>query len=219
MPNPSSVTAQQINFEIGATSNTTTLQLSNNWVKNLASTFSTANSNIKMGDCRWGINFPGGYLYNNRQTTQSFTKTYDTDNILQINSYDQLALYTGGDIVQAAAYFELFSNGVMRLIGFDSQGGNYYVHITWLTSGLNSDYTANLNVISGAVTAGSSAINSDLALSTNRSWTVGTNQLLGSGGDQDETQTVTANLIIKSAGTTLIIRPVTLYAQATLGAL
>jgi len=72
-------------------------------------------------------------------------------------------------------------------------------------------------VTSGAVTAGSSATGADLALSTDRSWTVGTSTLVGSGGDQDDAQTVQADLIIKSGGTTLISRPVVLYAQATLG--
>jgi hypothetical protein len=219
MPNPSSVSAQQINTELGVSS-TTILPLSNNWVKNLASTFSTANTNVKMGDCRWGINFPGGSMLNYRSGIEDYSKNYDQDNRLYIGSFDQVPVYDFSTATQASCWVTLYSNGVMKIEANDSGDVGTPQHFTWLTSGTNADYTGNFTVDSGfegALDAGSSANNSDLALSTTRQWYVVTSLLQGSGGDQDDVKVVQGNLIIKSSGTTLITRPVTLYAQATLG--
>lgn len=217
MPDPSSVSAQQINTELGVSS-TTILPLSNNWVKNLASTWSTSNSNIKMGDCRWGINFPGGEMLNYRSGSESYSKKYQLDNELQISSYDQVAVYDSFTTAQAAAWLTLYSNGVMKIEANDTGDPGYSQHFTWLTSGANSDYTARFDLYpGGTLSAGSSNANEDLALTADRTWYVVSPLLQGSGGDQDETAFASGNLIIKSGGTTLINRPVYLYAQATLG--
>jgi hypothetical protein len=214
MPNPSQVSAQNINTELGVSS-TAQLQLSNNWVKNLASTFSTSNSNIRMGDCRWGINFPGGEMLNYRGGNQDYVKTYNLNNSLTISSFDGVETYDSFTVAQSVAALTLFSNGVMKIEANDTGDPGYSQHFTWLTSGANSEYTAQFNVTSGALTGGSGA-NTDHVLTADRTWIVSTNILQGSGGDQSDTRQASGNLIIKSGGT-LITRPVSLYAQAYLG--
>jgi len=219
MPNPSQVSTQNINTELGVSS-TAQLKLSNNWVKNVASTFSTANTNVKMGQCRWGINFPGGGMINVRGDARDYTKEYQYSNYLTISSYDQLASYDAFDFVEAHVRLSLFSNGIMRIIAnnLDPVFGNFSQDFTWLTSGSNSDYTARFDLESGALSAGSSASNTDLALSSTREWYCITAAMQGT-HNQNDLDVATGNLIIKaySSGTTLITRPVQMHAEATLG--
>lgn len=78
MPAPSQTTAQNINTELGVSS-TAELQMSNNWVKNVACKSSGA---ISYGDCRWGINFPGGYM-----DSFGYSTNYISDNKLALDSF------------------------------------------------------------------------------------------------------------------------------------
>lgn len=215
MPNPSQVTSSNVNTELGK-GNGTTLQLGNNWTRNLTT---QSSGSVTYGKARWGINFPGGSMVNYRSGLQLYEKQYQINNILQISSSDIVSVYDDFTIVQAAAWIRLYSNGVMRLEANDAGDPGYSEHITWRTSGTSSEYTAQFNITSGSLSAGSDSTNTDLALSTDRSWYIITQYLQGSGGDNGDIKTADGNLIIKSGGTTLISRPVSLYAEATLGML
>ena len=143
----------------------------------------------------WGICFPGRFVdgysdlsYNNYANSAN-ADIYDADYVLSPG------------VAAACSELSIFANGVYRMTG----GANSY-HRTWLTSGVNSDYTANFAISSGSVTAGSSATNTDLALSSDRAWycyVAGAGLLEARG-----------NLIIKSSGTELFRRPLVLSAYA-----
>ena len=72
-------------------------------------------------------------------------------------------------------------------------------------------------VTNGALTGGSDSANTDLSLSSNRTFQVATAVLFGTNGDQSVLNDASGNLIIKSGGTTLISRPTSLFAEAALG--
>jgi len=215
MPTPSLTKSSDINTELGKGS-TTILRMGDANTRNVACISSGA---ISFGNCRWGINFPGREISAYRGFTQIELKKYDTDNRLDVFSSDILPIYGTFDIVSASAVITLFSNGVMRIEATNSAVSAVPTHFTWLTSGVNSDYTAQFNITSGALSAGSSSANTDLALSTDRTWFVQTNTLFGTGGDQSDTSSAGGNLIIKDSGGTLITRPISLYSEAVLGSL
>jgi hypothetical protein len=218
MPNPSQVSAQNINTELGVSS-TSSIRLSNNSVKNVASTGSTSNSNINFGKTRWGINTPGRSVQHNYPSGGFDEPQYDITDLLSVEGSDIQGTYDSFSTAQAAAIVTFFSNGVMKVTAFNSVQGDYDFHRTWLTSGVNSDYTVQFQVTDGALTGGSGSANTDLSLSSNRTFQVATVVLLGTSGDQSVFNNASGNLIIKSAGTTLISRPVSLYAEASLGSI
>lgn len=191
MPAPSTTTAQDINTELGQ-SVTTSVNLNETQVRNLAC---KSSGQISYGDCRWGINFPGG-----GQTSLIYTKNYTTDNVLYISASD---LTFSPTEASASITLQINSSGTMLFSASTSFGSNS-TSVTWLTSGAAGDYTAQLNVTSGDTPTGS-AIDTDLALSTTRSWsfsvstgffpTLVIKECFG-------------NLIIKDSGGTLITRPI-----------
>jgi len=209
MPNPSEIKASQVNYELNSSfypvSNTAQLTTANNWVKNVASVSSS--TNFQYGRLRWGINFPGVVQNDvgvNVSTPYAISAKIDLSaQILTDISSDPNAT--------AFTYFYLYSNGVFttETTTTYSGGQTQVFNRIWLTSGVNSDYTANLHITSvtgsGLFTQGgaSSDANTDLALSTDRVWVV-RSTVSGVGSDADA---VEGNLIIKSSGTEIFRRP------------
>lgn len=202
MPAPSQVTAQDINTEIGYSS-TASVNLNETRVRNLAC---KSSGQISFGDCRWGINFPGGEFSN---PASSLTKTYDTNSILKVTTFDS-RVYDGSAVSTAGSYLRFYSNGTMQLESTTFFGQSLY-HGTWLTSGSAGDYTVQFQVTSGALSSGSAASNTDLAMSTTRTFLVFGNVGPNSGIDY---QSAVGNIIIKDSGGTLITRPTELIASA-----
>lgn len=208
MPDPSSVTAQQINTEVGAPTTTTQLDISgNNWVRNVAAIPSGA---ISYGNLRWGINFRGG-RFQGFTGAGTYSKSYNQQSYLNVYA----ETLNSGVGAAARANLELNSNGVM-ILNTVSGGITTLSHSTWLTSGLAGDYTANFVAdVASVGTITGSARNADLVLSTTRNWSVNSQRgLIGTDGDY-----LIGNLVITNTvgGAQLIKRPVELesYAERT----
>lgn len=214
MPAPSLTKSSDINTELGKGS-TTILRMGDANTRNLAC---VSSGTIKYGNCRWGINFPGGDFTLGGFGGGLYLQTYDFNDSLSILASDIKAIYDSSSAAQASTGIRLFANGTLRLEVGSSSYADAYHHKLWLTSGVNSDYTAQLQVTSGALTSGDSS-NTDLALSSDRAWLVTTPTLLGTGGDQVAVRTASGNLIIKDSGGTLITRPISLFSEAVLGSL
>lgn len=198
MPNPSQVRAQDINTELGVSS-TVIIPLSNNWVKNVAAKSSLSNTNIKYGEIRWGINFPGGSL-----TNDGYVKTYGGGLANLPNTYFYMfAFDTNFGAAGANTSLTIYSNGVMKMEVVADTFGTQSHHVTWLTSGVNSDYTAQLKVNDAVAIGGVSQLNTDLVLSSTRSWHSGA---FSNGGQASNY--ANCELIIKDSGGTLITRPI-----------
>lgn len=195
MPSPSQVSAQNINTELGV-GTTTTLSLGNNWVRNV--TTQTTGS-VDYGKARWGINFPGGRLINDL----GYSKTYGGGQANLPNTYFYMFAYDAGfSLASSNTILTVYSNGVMKLEANGSTTATNVHHVTWLTSGVNSDYTAQLKV-NDAVAIGGAALNTDLALSTTREWSSG-----AASGGGTASNYANCELIIKDSGGTLISRPI-----------
>lgn len=208
MPDPSSVTAQQINTEVGAPTTTTQLDISgNNWVRNVAAISSGA---ISYGNLRWGINFRGGDYgadYLDGGGGAAFTKEYGaTPNLTVRGSTENTGLAAA-----TRANLEINSNGTM-VLNVVAGGFTHTVGTTWLTSGVAGDYTANLIRTGALGTITGSGTNTDLVLSTTRSWSVNSSRATA-GSDTDWLYGI---LVIKNTvgGAELIRRPVGLETLA-----
>lgn len=204
MPNPSQVSSQNVNSELGV-STTTQLSWGNNWARNVATQYTGTNSTVNASKFRWGINFLGGDLYSSSGIA-NFTKQYSNSANLSVGS----EIFTDGTAAAARANLQLNSNGTIVLKTVAGGITNTYT-TTWLTSGVAGDYTANLviNAQSGTGTLLGDSTNTAYALSTSRSWEMFRNQpTVGAG-----TGTLYANLVITntSGGATLIQRPVVLF--------
>ena len=207
--NPSTTTAQNINTEIGVPA-TTQIDLTNNWVRNVACEFGT--TAVSYGDARWGINFWGGTLSN--VIAGTLTWAYPRYN-LNANLIAYSTHSGGKGIGNANSSLTLFANGVLR-IGVTRGVNTAYQHRTWLTSGVAGDYTANYAVV-GTFGAGRGltvgTLNTNLALSTDRTWAAVTS----SGGGGLDTEGGDGNLIITATtgGAELIRRRLALYSSAS----
>jgi len=202
MPDPSIISLSQVNEEMNGTdstvSSTATISLSNNWVKNVASDFYTGGS-INFGSLRWGVNFPGRYITIGPLSVQvTNTALYRSTPLISLVSYAYATVACTANVT-----FQINSNGVLYYDCTRSTGSDIRFHRTWLTSGVASDYTVNFVVESGTVTG--SATNTDLALSTTRTWAIGSSAA-GAGYRIDE-DLASGNLIIKSGGTEIFRRP------------
>ena len=183
MPNPSSVTAQNINTEIG---NPATAQLDISTDANVKNLISYTTGAIPYGNCRWGINFRGGD-FSVVDGAGGFTKMYGSNSYLQLISDTENI----GTAAAARANLELNSNGTM-VLNCVSGGVTVTSGTTWLTSGVAGDYTANMVFRGSLGTVTGSGTNTALALSTTRSWSVNSSRAtLGSDSDY-----LHANLII-----------------------
>jgi hypothetical protein len=206
MPAPSLTKSSDINTELGKGS-TTILRLGDANTRNLAC---VSSGTIKYGNCRWGINFPGGEMYDTLGFNPS-GPTYDTTSTLLIAAQEQI-LYDGVSYAQGYSEIRFFSNGVMRLQSSTAGGGPTNYHKTWLTSGAAGDYTVQFQRTAGsALTGGSSAANTDLAMSTDRFFALDVQ--VGPGVDAASALTF-GNLIVKDGGGTLITRPIELSSFA-----
>lgn len=198
MPNPSSTTASQITAEAyPARSTTAQLELTDPEVRNLACVSSGA---ISYGNCRWGINFRGGSY-----TSFSRESYYGVSNILAVDSYDSV-LADGSSTISASGSLQYTSGGTGTVY---ANAGTF--NHTWLTSGAAGDYTIQLQKSTGNSPTGAS-LNTDLVLSTSRTWTWAT-PTIGPGAGLS-TLTFTGNIIVKTGGTTLITRPVSIVVVA-----
>jgi len=212
---PSQVSAANVNAELNVSS-TLTMSLSNNWVKNVAA-IPTSTTTLNYGRLRWGINFPGiqpdpaagGFGYSDANTPYRLA---NSANIL----YSVIAVQSTGSVT-ANARIQINSNGILKyIIGSATSGnpGGGTADIrtrTWLTSGTNSDYTANLVITTGSFDAGSSASNTDLLLSTTRNWTV--TVVRASPGASS--QLCSGVMIIKNDGVEIFRRPWRISVSAT----
>lgn len=207
MPNPSQVSSQNVNSELGV-STTTQLSWGNNWVRNVATQYSGTNSTVNASKMRWGINFLGGDFYSTSGIA-AFTKQYGNTANLSVGS----EILTDGTPAAARANLQLNSDGTIVLKTVAGGITNTYT-TTWLTSGVAGDYTANL-VLGTQVGTGTllgDSTNTAYVLSTSRSWEMFRNQpTVGAGSG-----TLYANLVITntSGGATLIERPVVIFVFA-----
>lgn len=193
---PSQVSAGNINSEFGIATSTL-LRTANNWVKNVASISNSTNL-VNYGKLRWGLNFPGrnvGYV------APTGTNLEYYDNYEYINLFASSFVGPGAS-ADANVYIQLSSSGVFTLYATAAGGSSTFTR-TWLTSGVNSDYTANVVVSSGSFNTTSSPTNQNLSLSTTRIWEKGIKVTSGA-----SIAAVTANLIIRSEGTELIRRKI-----------
>ena len=213
MPAPSTTTASNINTELGKGS-TTILRMGDANTRNLAC---KSSGTVSFGNCRWGINTPGRSVSHIYPSVGFDEPQYNITDLLSVDGSDIQSTYDSFSTAQGAAIVRFFSNGVMKVTAFNSVQGDYDFHRTWLTSGVNSDYTVQFQVTNGALTGGSDSANTDLSLSSNRTFQVATAVLFGTNGDQSVLNDASGNLIIKSGGTTLISRPTSLFAEAALG--
>lgn len=196
MPDPSQVSAQNINTEIGASS-TATVALNDPAVRNLANKSSGI---ISYGDCKWGISIPGGDISDVAGTT-SYTKTYSTLANIQIFTTTVVGPLAEAGIMVAA-------NGALQYRTDTSEGGGQVVKsATWLNSGTNSDYKIRLQTNGATLSGSSSAGDTDHVLSSDRYFAI---NLSVSGA-------LNGNIILKdSAGTELFRRQVDLYVSGPL---
>lgn len=190
---------QDINAELGVTG-TTSMNLNATAVRNLACRSSGA---ISFSDCRWGINFPARDI-NANNTFVSNTITYSSTSTLDI-----AAASVQQGFGSAGSSIFLYSNGSLEYITQTQGLGTMFpVFRTWLTAGSAGDYTVRFDITSGSLGGSSSASGTDLALSTDRIFGVGTDTN-GAGS-----ASVQGNLIIKRSGVTLLTRPVAMSATA-----
>lgn len=194
MPTPSQISATNINNALGAGS-TNQVDINYSQVRNLAN---KPSGQISYGDCRWGINFPGydnsDYLDGPNCNIQS---SIWNESYTYLTAQSMLSLTSSGSYVVSMNY---------------NVGPPISQTTTWLTSGVNSDYTVQMQTSSANFQAGYSALNVDLPLSSSQQWAV---QAIFDNGYYYSDIYATGNLIIKdSGGTTLFVRPVYLYAYA-----
>ena len=201
MPAPSLTKSSDINTELGKGS-TTILRMGDANTRNLAC---KSSGTISFGNCRWGINFPGGEYSNG-----GFVKNYDTDSTLRILAEETVS-YDGFTLAQGYSEIRFFANGVMRLDTSTAASGPIFYHNTWLTSGAAGDYTVQFQRTAGDALSGGDSANTDLAMSTDRFFAL--NAQVGPGVDA-LSKTTQGNLIIKDSGGTLITRPIELSAFA-----
>lgn len=160
---------------------------------------------IKFSNLRWGINFPGVQLVGPR---------YRYSNTANIVSSRTRVASTG--FVMANGRIEINSNGILKyIVGGREPGVNATSDLrstTWLTSGVNSDYTANIVITgTGSFDADSSPTNADLLLNTTRRWTITNNQPAPGG----TTRSASGVMIIKNDGVEIFRRPWTMSVTAT----
>lgn len=194
---PSLVDASDVNAEIGV-STTQLLTASNNWVRNVAA-IPNGTTQINFGKLRWGINFPG-----RRVTQTSNSVYYSTANTANLTSFSQLIAPTGTS--NANVVIDINSDGILKYISSTLYSSGLTAHIfnrTWLTSGTNADYTANMVLSTGSFDATSAATSTDLALSSNRRWRKSITR--PSGGTS--TATCSGVLIVKNDGVEIFRRP------------
>jgi hypothetical protein len=210
MPAPSQVSASNVNTELGVGSSTQ-LRWGNNWVRNVTTQYTGTNSEVNGSKMRWGINFPGGLM--NEGGGYIIQYEYNSDLVI---SASQTVAYDGVTYAEGYSEIRFFSNGVMRLQASTTAGPTNY-HKTWLTSGSAGDYTVQFQLTSGdALDGGSSAANTDLAMSTDRFFALFTGAVGPGNGIVDKD--TFGNIIIKDSGGTLITRPIQLstYAEVSL---
>ena len=199
MPNPSQVSAQNINTELGV-GTTTTLSLGNNWVRNVTT---QATGSVDYGKARWGINFPAVI-----SGPFNSSKNYGSSNTLFASVNQNGDQNLGDSTIQNEIEFILYSNGTFYLsAGYNADGGtgsqsNTFTG-TWLTSGAAGDYTARIDLTSGSFDVGTTG--TDLVLSTTRAWTVSITAVQSGGL---VSQVANGTLTIKDSGGTLIARPI-----------
>jgi len=191
MPNPSQVSAQNINTEIGASS-TATVSLNDTSVRNLANKSSGV---VSYGDCKWGISIPGGDVSDFSGIT-TYNKTYSTVANIQIFTATTVGPLAEAGIMVAA-------NGAIQYRTDTSEAGGQVVKsATWLNSGLNSEYKIRLQTNGATLSGSSSAGDTDHVLSSNRYFAI----------DLSVSGALNGNIILKdSAGTELFRRQVDLY--------
>lgn len=192
MPDPSVIKFSDVNTEL-AQSASQIITTSNNHVRNVAA--AGLSGEYGFSDLRWGINFPGRRVV--ASTTSGFNEIrYRTNSLIVVDAEYILA----GAARAANATIRINNSGTIQ---YQAVGGvtNTFTR-TWLTSGVNSDYTANLHLSTGAITSGNTT-SVDHPLSGNLSWTVRSVALTSGSIDEDS---ASGALIIKSGGVEIFRR-------------
>lgn len=115
----------------------------------------------------------------------------------------------GYDIYIASSFFDNTCAGATAdlVLTFDSGGQmSYYdmlttTYHTWLLSGSNSDYYVRLEQTGGTGTLSGSAIDSNLQLNSNRSWTLSVSVVCGDSASAD----IIATLSIRNSSNTVLV--------------
>lgn len=115
----------------------------------------------------------------------------------------------GYDIYIGSSFYDTTCAGATAdlVLTFDSGGQmSYYdmlttTYHTWLLSGSNSDYYVRLEQTGGTGTLTGSAVNTNLQLNSNRSWTLSTSVACGDSADVD----IIATLSIRNSSDTVLV--------------
>jgi len=202
MPDPSQVTATQINTELGVSASAQ-LKWGNNWARNVATQYTGTDSPVNASKFRWGINLPGGSA-----SISSLEPKYNLDDGLFIAGND-FAAYNGVNEAGAFANIIFRSNGQLSII----VNGSIAHNRTWLTSGGAGDYTIQFSKTGGTHDLTYGTQNTDLILSADTSFEL---QSIVGPGTGYLFKTATGNFILKEypSGVTHITRPTTFQAEA-----
>lgn len=208
---PSQVSSQNIAFELDATSNTSSIPLNGANVRNLTNKV-TFQTQVSYADCRWGINFFGGLI-----DPTGYSKQYESSPNLDgsadgFTTYDPPFAQFASASVQISFNSPAANNFQYRAASSGDTNPEAERVVNFVTSGANTNYTANLQLVSGGPLGGA-ATNTDVSLSVPQTWILSASQ----SGPGVTARTATGNLIIKSGGTTLITRPISWSCSATVG--
>lgn len=197
-----------VNVELGLTS-TAQLSASNTGFRNVANDNS---GEINMTQVRRGINFRGGFIddFAGRNASNYYTTVVGgTGNFpasanlnLEIDAAALTSKASAGNVT-----IRFYSNGQAQYLlssNYDSTTKTQDIRNTWLTAGAAGDYTVNMSLDSGTFNGtGSNTTGTDLAMSSDRGWTV----FSRTGSGVSNTMTARGNIIIKTAGTEIFRRP------------
>jgi len=206
MPDPSQVTATQINTELGVSASAQ-LKWGNNWARNVATQYTATDSPVNASKFRWGINLPGGSA-SDGGGGGVFAPRYELDDGLLISTFS-FAAYNGVNEAGAFSTIIFRSNGQLSII----TNGNIVHNRTWLTSGGPGDYTIQFSKTGGTHDLTYGTQNTDLILSADQSFELQT--IVGPNPGYSNKST-SGNLILKEypSGVTHITRPTTFQVEA-----
>jgi len=202
MPDPSQVTATQINTELGVSASAE-LKWGNNWARNVATQYTATDSPVNASKFRWGINLPGGDA-----SGGGFTPRYGLDDALLIYG-DSFVAYDGVSEAGAFATIIFRSNGQLSIL----TNGIIAHNKTWLTSGGAGDYTIQFSKTGGTHDLTIGTQNTDLILSSDYSFEL--QSIVGPNVGYSSKST-SGNFILKEypSGVTHITRPTAFETQA-----
>lgn len=174
---------------------------------------------IRFSNLRWGINFPGRF-----HALSISRSNYANSNNIAISVITGV---TGvnplqSNFITANGVIDIRSDGILSYISRANASIGTPItnsfNRTWLTSGSNSDYTANVVVTSGFFDASpaSDNTNQDLSLSVNRRWRKSVTRRQPPEGQGTTIQSVGGVIIIKNDGVEIFRRPFAIGVSASI---